>query len=192
MPPRKSFEIPKIEEVVNFMTSKFKDWPDSFCVYYGNKFWNHYQSNGWRISGKAAMKDWNAAISGQWSTLKWKEDLDMLYKCQQESVVSAKNLAMLKERNNQQAIPADNAAYLDDVMDEYIKHPTLIPIERLAACYDWLKQNRLISLSKDQVQAARDVGTENICKGKALAVKFVFEYMANNVLTFKKISHVSA
>lgn len=26
-----------------------------------NKFWNHFQSNGWKVGGKAPMKDWQAA-----------------------------------------------------------------------------------------------------------------------------------
>ncbi len=29
------------------------------------KFWDHYQSNGWKIGGKSPMKDWKAAVR-QW------------------------------------------------------------------------------------------------------------------------------
>jgi hypothetical protein len=29
------------------------------------KFFNHFQSNGWKVGGKAPMKDWQAAV-GNW------------------------------------------------------------------------------------------------------------------------------
>ena len=25
------------------------------------RFWNHYESNGWKVGGRSAMKDWKAA-----------------------------------------------------------------------------------------------------------------------------------
>ena len=76
MAEKKTFVEPTIPEVIAYLTEKRKDWPAKFIEYYGNRFWNHYRANGWRVSGKSPMKDWHAAINGQWSVLKFKEDMN--------------------------------------------------------------------------------------------------------------------
>ena len=34
--------------------------------YKANSFWNYYESNGWKVSGKP-MKSWTAAVNGTWT-----------------------------------------------------------------------------------------------------------------------------
>lgn len=42
--------------------------PDSEC----EMFWNHFESNGWKVSGKTLMRDWKAALRKWHGT--WKKD----------------------------------------------------------------------------------------------------------------------
>jgi len=46
---------PPLEEVLIFF--KEKELPEAEA----EKFYNYFQSNGWKVGGKAPMKDWNAA-----------------------------------------------------------------------------------------------------------------------------------
>ena len=51
----KKFKKPLLEEVIAYCTErKNKVDPENFI--------DHYDSNGWKIGGKSAMKDWKAAI----------------------------------------------------------------------------------------------------------------------------------
>ena len=51
----KSFQIPTIEEVKSYCTER-KNNVDA------ERWHNYYASNGWKIGGKAPMKDWQAAV----------------------------------------------------------------------------------------------------------------------------------
>jgi hypothetical protein len=46
---------PTLDEVLSFFKS------ENFPELEAKKFFNHFQSNGWKVGGKAPMKDWNAA-----------------------------------------------------------------------------------------------------------------------------------
>lgn len=46
---------PTIEEVKAFFTNK------SYPEMEAQKFFNHFQSNGWRVGGKSPMRNWYAA-----------------------------------------------------------------------------------------------------------------------------------
>ena len=72
-----AFQIPTIEEVRAFVNLCKPDWPTSFVQYLAERFWSHYQSNGW-IVGRVKMRDWHSAIRGQWLILKYKEDKERL------------------------------------------------------------------------------------------------------------------
>lgn len=50
-----SFAIPLLEEVKEFFLSNGSSGSEA------ESFFNHFQSNGWLVGGKAKMKDWNAA-----------------------------------------------------------------------------------------------------------------------------------
>lgn len=79
--PRAPFQIPTIEEVINFMDKTMKDWPRAFCEYYGNKFWYSYQTKSWQISKGNPMKDWEAAFFARWKEIPYPEDQKKLEVC---------------------------------------------------------------------------------------------------------------
>jgi hypothetical protein len=176
------FEVPTVQQVIAYLTEKRKDWPEKFIEYYGNRFWNHYQSNGWLVSGKSKMKDWKAAVNGQWSILKFREDIEMLQKFTAQKKTAYQNLTV-----GEVAVgpPENTVSYMDEVLETYIKHPTSIPKERLASCYDWLKEKKLIRITKEQKDIAVQAGDIN--KGKALVVQFVFDMMAAKLVTFNQL-----
>jgi hypothetical protein len=51
----KEFQVPTIEEVLAFFNS------ESFPEIEAKKFFNHFESNGWKVGGKTPMKNWHAA-----------------------------------------------------------------------------------------------------------------------------------
>lgn len=72
-PTQKKFLKPTIEELVDYFSTKnFEkklNWPAQKILSTAEKFFNFYESKGWMI-GKNKMKDWRAAVSGQWLTEK--------------------------------------------------------------------------------------------------------------------------
>lgn len=52
---KKGFSPPKLDEVKNF----FKDQKSNQTE--ATKFFNHFESNGWKVGGKTPMKNWQAA-----------------------------------------------------------------------------------------------------------------------------------
>jgi len=50
-----SFSPPSLEESVDHFASK--GWP----VTEAEKFWHHFNSNGWKVGGKAPMRSWESA-----------------------------------------------------------------------------------------------------------------------------------
>ncbi len=56
--PKNTFQ-PTIEKIREFFMAQNSNEVEA------QKFFNHYQSNGWKVGGKAPMKDWQAA-AGNW------------------------------------------------------------------------------------------------------------------------------
>lgn len=162
------FKIPLQSEVAAYAQQK-KGWPERFCIYYAERFWSHYQSNGWKVSGKAAMKDWKAAFNSQWQDLKFEADIKMLAQCRGINPAPG---------------PDRTINFLNDRLAAYARHPTEISNESLNGLYDWMKENKVLKLNPEQVQIARNAGAE---KGKGLAVKFFFENLINTNKTFSDI-----
>src|SRR5690554_5257355 len=54
-PPKKKFSPPDLQEVKTF----FHENKSSYQT--AEMFFNHFESNGWKVAGKAPMKNWNAA-----------------------------------------------------------------------------------------------------------------------------------
>ena len=52
---QKRFSPPSQNEVINFFKEKKATTEDA------EKFFNHFESNGWKVGGKTKMKDWQAA-----------------------------------------------------------------------------------------------------------------------------------
>lgn len=57
------FSIPSIDDVKNYMIEK-KNFHISGAGIFSEKFWNFYNSNGWKV-GKNPMKNWHSAV-GTW------------------------------------------------------------------------------------------------------------------------------
>lgn len=166
---KNTFVIPTIEEIIEYVKEKKPIWPKAFIDWYSNKFFSSYESSGWRLSaGRGGpVKNWKAAFNNNWQTLKYKEDFDML------TVLTPKP----------KSIDEDTLNYLNDALEEYRKDHKMEKI-RLAACYDWLKEHKLIKISFAQKQEAIEESRKDLMSGKALAVTFVFDYMVNNLITF--------
>ena len=191
MKVRTEFTPPTTEEIKEYLTEKKKEWPPKFICYYAEKFWNYYESIGWLISGRAKMKNWKAAFCNQWQNLRFPEDIDMLTKINRSEELKKRTEFVVRDAvyvpepvkmDEKQTIE-----FMDDVLAEYLKHPTLIPTERLAACYDWLKEKKLIRITREEKDAAIKAGATDIIKGKAFIVEFVFTKMGNNMQTFKTL-----
>jgi len=56
-PPKetKKFQKPTLEELTSYFTEK------KSCAESAETFFDHFESNGWKVSGRTAMKDWKAA-----------------------------------------------------------------------------------------------------------------------------------
>lgn len=144
------FKIPLQTEIQAYMRDK-KGWPEQFCIYYAERFWGFYASNGWKVSGKAAMKDWKAAFNSQWQNLKFKEDIDMLqrYGGKQELAKVVHIMAPKKDIISREMNDIDR---LDAFLTKYGQIPTFYTIDRLATkwplqalndCYKIIRDNRL-------------------------------------------------
>jgi hypothetical protein len=164
------FEIPTIEEVQDYIREK-KGWPEKFIEYYAEKFWCFYQSNGWKVSGKAAMKDWRAAFTSQWKVPKFKEDIEFLNLCMKE-----KKPAIVKEM--------DATGRLNELLSQYRQNFESVTDEKLIKVYDYLKERKMIVLSQDEKQFIKAAYSDNVEKGKAACVKQMFMNMINHGQTF--------
>lgn len=161
MSPKNSFKIPLQSEVASYMKER-KNWPMPFCVYYAERFWNFYQSNGWKVSGRALMKDWKAAFNSQWQSLKFPEDLSMLAKC----------------INGAKPEPQKNGTTLNDALTFYYKYWDKITDDWYVPIYNLMKEKRLIVLTEDEKALAKKLGEKNgVAAGKAYCVKAIFDKM---------------
>lgn len=178
-----AFKIPLQSEVQAYIQEK-KGWPEKFCKYYAEKFWAYYQSNGWKVGNKAPMKDWKAAFCSQWQVIKWKEDIDFLNACLREER-EQKNPAMVGPPKNE---VKDTLVYIDEILAFYEKNWEKVEEVRLASCYDWLKENRLMRITKEEgLRAQQNCGGDTM-KGKAICVKMLFDKMITWGKTFKQLA----
>lgn len=64
------FIKPTLEELKDFFSKKNLEkklnWPAQKIDEKAEKFLAHYNSNGWKVGGKAPMRDWQAAVCSQW------------------------------------------------------------------------------------------------------------------------------
>lgn len=170
------FSIPLQTAVAAYIKDK-KGWPDEFCTYYAERFWNNYNASGWKLSNGNAMKSWQSCFTSQWQTLKYKEDIEFLNVClaKKEPIKAGVNDGNI------------NIQYANSVFEDYKKHPTDVPRERLTFLYDWLKENKLIKLSKEQIDIVRKNYSSDILRGKAVSVELFFNNLANSGLNLLQI-----
>lgn len=167
---RAPFEIPSVEEIKAYISEKKKEWPEKFIEYYSEKFWSFYQSNGWKVSGKAAMKDWRAAFISQWQRPKFKEDIDFLNECIKTEPKN--NMAPVKQMSETER--------LNHRLAQFKRNFELLTDETLINIYDYLKSKKMLVLSDQEKQYIKAAYGNNVEKGKAACVKTMFTNMINH------------
>lgn len=65
---RHSFVPPTWDELRSYAKSNFPNWPEADV----RSWWLHFESNGWKVSGKTLMTDWKKAAEGGWH--RWRKD----------------------------------------------------------------------------------------------------------------------
>jgi hypothetical protein len=142
-----SFKIPLQSEVQAYMKQK-KGWPDKFCEYYAEKFWNNYQAQGWKLSNGNPMKDWMACFNNQWQNLKYADDIAVLQKF--GGVQPAKVIHLMAPK--QQLVFNSEVDKLDALLTTYSHSPTSYSTEKIMKnwpsgaidrCYKAIKDLRL-------------------------------------------------
>jgi len=188
MATKKTFEKPTIDQLKAHMMEKMKDWPEAFCEYYAEKFWNSYEKTGWRLSaGKGGpMKSWTAAFASNWKDLSYEIDRKKLAEAQAQEKARQARLIQREAKLPATAVEI-GAELVDGLMSEYMAHPTLVTKDRLAACYEWIKKNLRVKLSKEQTQIVIGIAKDDEAKAKATVVEWVFEMLSCQGKTFKRL-----
>ena len=170
-----NFKIPFRTEVAKYIQDKM-GWPPEFCKYYADRFWDFYNSNGWKVSGKAPMKNWQSAFNSQWQKLKFPEDIAELAKYQSRAPAP---------QTNSKQTPFQRLDYL---MNMYTRDGDSVSTETLVKVHDWLKERELLHIQPDQEQMARDVCKDNPERLKAIRVKFMFTNMKGRNESFTSMA----
>lgn len=161
--------IPTLEEVINHLVEKYK-YPRSFAEHYGSKFWYFYDSKNWMV-GKNKMTRWKSAFAGQWSTIKDPKDELLLTNALRKQVNQTPKI----DPQTPQEKRDRTLEYLNETLTNYFKHPTWD--QNYEFIYDYLKENKPFKLTPEEVRICKEMGPQ---KGKAQAVKFLFDKMINN------------
>lgn len=164
------FKIPLQSEVEVYIKEK-KQWPESFLRYYSERFWNHYQASGWKLSSGNAMKDWRAAFNSNWQTLKFKEDIEFLTRCMSKDPMTPQGTKEI--------------AYLNDCLNNHRKSWDKITESQYAFIYDFMKEKKMIKMTQAEKDNAKQFCNGDIVKGKALAVKMIFDRMITQHESFQ-------
>lgn len=192
---RKKFVIPLQSAVEQYIAEKKPKWPPAFVTYYAERFWNHYQASGWKLSNGNAVKDWKACFCSNWQTLKFKEDIDRFNFETQRLIIESKTRTAQSVSTPQTILDQSSPSnyertldYLDDLMSAFAKKREDIEDETLAACYDFLKRTRIMSfmLTPTQKDFIKGAYSNNIPKGKAVCVATTLEQMINYGFSFRK------
>jgi len=62
------FQKPSIDEIFDYLRTKYPDGSFDGTKVFSEKFWSHYENNGWKV-GKNKMKNWKLAITSWSETL---------------------------------------------------------------------------------------------------------------------------
>lgn len=160
---------PTQEEVLVFIQYKKPAWPASFTEWYAEKFWSHYQSNGWKLSSSLAMKDWHAAFTAQWQDLRYTEQRNKLQEC-----INAET----KSTNH------DSISYVDGLLSQF--KTGKYNWKDMAAPYKWLVKEGLITFTREEIdRLVMEAGNEKEY-GRYLSVKLFFTKLINSGKTFSE------
>ncbi len=81
-----------LKMVQDYFFELLPDQPNIYATE-AEKFYNHYSSNGWKVGGKSAMKDWKAAARN------WKHNLEKFSKNNTKSNASRLKVSTNKNYN---------------------------------------------------------------------------------------------
>jgi hypothetical protein len=168
-PDRKRFTVPLQATVSAYIREK-KGWPQAFCDHYAERFWNHYQAQGWRLSNNVPMKDWRAAFNSQWQKPKYEEDQQLLARLQEEQRKAA-----------EQDTPEK---YLNRCLAAHAKGAYKPTRDEVLAVYDYLKKTGKMRLTHEEVESIqeRGKGSQGMCR--MLAVRTLFDKMVTYAMQF--------
>lgn len=162
---RQGFEVPTVQEVKDLMIEK-KGWPEKFAQYYAEKFWNNYEASGWKLANGNSMKSWQAAFTAQWQNVRFKEDIEFLTECKKLKP------AIVKSMNANDR--------LNDLLLRFKTQFESVSDESLIKAYDYMKGQKIIKLSNEEVRYIKAAYGDNVEKGKAACVKTMFTNMINH------------
>lgn len=191
------FVKPSKDEVINFIDLTMRDWPRSFCEIIGEKFFESYQSVGWRLSKNLPMKDWHAAFNGRWKNNLNYSDKKLLeehlrmpvnqMKAAQDRRASAGMFAEQFEPTVGSAKPIDYYIdYFDVLCGKYFAGDIKNPERELAGHYDRLKAMGVMRLPKPDIdRIIVDMGNDRD-RGKGMSVIQLFKNLQAKNLTLKQ------
>lgn len=173
------FKIPLQSEVEAYMMEK-KGWPQAFCRHYAERFWNHYQASGWKLSNGNQIKDWKACFTSQWQTLKFKEDIEML------------NAELRKLSSNNNIGNAPQQFYvIDELLSKYKKHPSSILFSEFGKHYDFMKSERLlIKLQPGEADKLLELYSGDKYKCRCACVQKTFDSYVNSSISVFEIFEI--
>lgn len=168
--PSRRMTIPLQTTVQAYMREKM-GWPDEFCKYYADRFWNHYQAQGWKLSNNVPMKDWRACFNSQWQRIKDDRDRELL------SQIQAK---IATERQKM-----DPVTYLNQCLEQHARRQYKPKTPEVLNIYEWLKANGRIRLTHEEVEyILREKGNRRD-QCRMLAVRVLFDRMIREGKTFE-------
>ena len=169
-PSPRRMTVPLQTTVASYMQEKM-GWPPEFCTHYADRFWNHYQAQGWKLSNGNAMKDWRAAFNSQWQRIK--DDGDRALLAQIQTKVATERRKM------------DPVKYLNLCLDAHSRGEYKPKAEEVLNIYDYLKRERKITLTTEEVERIlREKGNRRE-QCRMMAVRILFDRMIREGKTFE-------
>jgi len=161
---RTVFKIPLQSEIAAFIKEK-KGWPEGFCTYYAEKFWNNYQAQGWVLSNGNKMKDWKACFNNQWQDLRYEADRKLLDDYKKKTSLT----------------PSE---YLNSCLEKFSRDEYKPAKSDVLRIYDYLKSKGLMKLPKHQIDVIIEQSGNDREMGRVLSVKQLFLNMTQHGVRF--------
>lgn len=177
---RPAFVVPTIKEVEDYILMKKPDWPLTFIEFYAAKFWNNYQSSGWKLSNGNSVKDWQACFNNNWQELKYNYIL-VLNEHKAKEAGKPKAPVVIEKRNGEFTID-----FMNESLEVFKKHYDKITDETLASYYPWMKQYGYVILTDDEKKSIFEAYKDDKLKGMAACVRCSFTTMINYQKKFSK------
>lgn len=168
---RNRMVIPLREQVSAYMMEKM-GWSKTFCDYYAEKFWYHYQAQGWKLSNGNLMKDWRAAFNSQWQRPKHKEDIEMLAQCEKKEAESKRKQS-----------PED---YLNQCLVKHKQGNYKPSVEEVLGIFAYLKESGIVAanLTKGDIDQCVVKGGNSKDRMRMHCVRLLFDRFNEQGKTF--------